>query len=119
MPGSARRAETRSVGAVRRQTLGERIPGLWVFVGLLMVLLAIAIHPALLRAFETPEPQAQMVAMDVGPNTTTSLHQVEQDLRARLRARADAQIRPAARPQPEDPRGAGPDRPQAAPEKPR
>lgn len=119
MPDRARRAETRSAGAVRRQSLSETIPGLWVFVGLLVVLMAVAIHPAILRAFATPEPQAQMIAMDVSPKSPSPLHQVEEDLRAKLRARADAQIRPTAQPQPDDRRNAMPDRPQAPAEKPR
>lgn len=119
MWGSAPRGEVRSFRRKRRQTLGEQIPGFWAFAGLVITLAAIVVHPLIVHGFTPSERLLQAASADTNSNASSSIHRVEQELRAKLRAKADAQIKPAARPASGESREASPDQPESSPEKPR
>jgi hypothetical protein len=76
----------------RPETLSEKIPALWALIGLILSFIAVAVHPMILKHWQpsaSTEPQQRV--LQSAPSETK--HAIEQDLRAKLKAKADTQMR--------------------------
>ena len=77
-------------GSVRRETLGDKIPGLWIFIVLILLMVAMVVMPTLQKRWEAETPPA--TASDTKASSDTKAP-IEQELKARLKTKADTQIR--------------------------
>ena len=69
---------------VRRETLSEKVPGLWTFIVLILLMVAMGLAPTLRKRWEAETPPT------TAPATTST---TEQALRGKLKAKADTQVK--------------------------
>ena len=72
---------------VRRETLSDKVPGLWTFVVLILLMVAMGVAPTLRKRWEAETPPT------TAPDTTST---TEQALRGKLKAKADTQVKQLA-----------------------
>ncbi len=79
----------------RPETLGEKIPALWALIGLILSFIAVAVSPMILKHWEPSAPiEPQERALQAA---SPGMKTIEQDLRLRLKAKADTQMRQLAK----------------------
>jgi hypothetical protein len=72
---------------VRRETLSDKIPGLWTFIVLILLMVTMGVAPTLRKRWEAETPPT------TAPDTTST---TEQALRGKLKAKADTQVKQLA-----------------------
>jgi hypothetical protein len=72
---------------VRREPLSDKIPGLWTFIVLILLMVAMGVAPTLRKRWEAETPPM------TAPDTTST---TEQALRGKLKAKADTQVKQLA-----------------------
>jgi hypothetical protein len=80
----------------RPGTLGEKIPALWALIGLILSFIAVAVSPRILKHWE-PTPPTEPPEEVLQATSTGAKAAIEQDLRSRLKAKADTQRRQLAK----------------------
>ena len=72
---------------VRRETLSEKVPGLWTFIVLILLMVAMGVAPTLRKRWEAETPPT------AAPYTRCT---TERALRGKLKAMADTQVKQLA-----------------------
>jgi hypothetical protein len=76
----------------RRETLSEKVPGLWTFIVLILLMVAMGMAPTLRKRWEAETPTT--ASPTAAPDTTPTM---EQALKAKLRVKADTEIKRLAK----------------------
>ena len=78
---------------VRRETLSDKVPGLWTFIVLILLMVAMGVAPTLQKRWEAETPPTT-ASPTTAPDTPPTM---EQALKAKLRVKADAEIKQLAK----------------------
>jgi hypothetical protein len=77
----------------RRETLSEKVPGLWTFIVLILLMVAMGVAPTLRKHWEAETPPTT-ASPATAPDPTPTM---EQALKAKLRVKVDTEIKQLAK----------------------
>ena len=93
MPNNHQDLAPERSSTVRRETLTEKVPGLWTFIVLIILMVAMGMAPTLRKRWEAETPPTT-TSRTTAPDTTPTM---EHALRAKLKAKADTEIQQLAK----------------------